>query len=428
MRYSFLFFIMIFALNLTHAQNEYYLMSADGHFLKKSGLFLTVDAKTFQEATKFKITAKIGKSGLDLKLGNEFVSTMDASAPSCLGCMLTGSKSNSSPNQITVELLPKNGDPYRSVALKNESLNRYLGGSNFNGPLLGGKNVRVDRALMSIFPAKTRVNRFIAIDARAVDIAIELGIEYSVENANFVMVNRVGYIQNTIEIPAEKIAQYLNQYVQESDFELYNKEGHSKMRLRLGPETIPYINQTNVPFYKGIPNVYLGDDVLKIMPYRLNEKHNGVQLQWNNAFELVIYFESSGAEFTVEQKIAGKWVDYTAPDLHWDHANVRIRMELEESLDNIRVKRLYCKSTYGKWGVRALNGIMTNSIDEKLNSSISKGLNDALADAKVKKRINEFLTESLEGELKKVAGTNLKLNAGYQNGKLIITFKIPTGL
>lgn len=434
MKYSFLILILLLALHSIHAQNDFYLMTLDGKFVKQSGLFLTTSAKTLQEATKFTIKARTGKAGLELKKGNEFVSTMDATDPNCYACMLTGLKSNSSTHQITVELLPKqNGEAFRQVALKNEQLNRYLGSTNFNGPIMG-KNVRVDYALMSIFSNKNdRTSRFIIIDARAVDIAKALGVEYSVDNATFVFVDRIGYIQNTIEIPTPNLGHFLNQYVKQSDFELYNKEGHSKMRMRLGPATIPYINKPNKTFRKGIPNVYQKIHTspttsidLKIMPYRLKKKSEGFIIQWvKSAFEFVIYFESEDVEFTVEQKVAGKWVDYAMPDFHWDHANIRLRMELEEDPDNIRVKKLYCKSVYGKWGIRGLNGVMTDATDKKLNSSISQGLNNTLAEAGAKEKINEFLTESLEGELKKTAGTNIKLNVGYSNGKLIVKFKIP---
>lgn len=225
-----------------------------------------------------------------------------------------------------------------------------------------------------------------------------------------------------VECPMAKLTEFGDAYLSKSTVTLDDRHGRSYLRYRFGPERIPELDFTQQIKEVRMDNIHLGD--LKITPHNLGSKSVHVTNEGNN-LGLRLAFESKGTEFTCEEKAFGSYRDYLCPDLHWDRASINLAAHFADDPAHVRIASMSVTGVHGAWGVRLLNGIATDGLNNKINGSIRSSLDAVLADPAQRDAINKAIASALAGKVLDKLGLDDKhIQIGVSGGKLVITLSL----
>ncbi len=226
-----------------------------------------------------------------------------------------------------------------------------------------------------------------------------------------------------------KVAEFAGEYLSRTILKLHHRDGHSYMQYRIGPERIPEMDfNQGAPVRVPMRNIYLYGPrrikLVKIMPKNINQ--NSVRLTGNrNTLRLRIGFEANGTEFKVEGKGPIGWEDYLVPDAHWDRASITLEISFSNNINRLVVADIRVTSVRGAWGVRAMNGIATNSINRSINGNIQRSLNSIMSDPNKRQHINQVIEKATSAGFLRRAGLDSSLRVGFSNGNFVVTIPNP---
>lgn len=210
-----------------------------------------------------------------------------------------------------------------------------------------------------------------------------------------------------ITCSTQSVANLIASEIRASSLKLYNSQGKSYARYKIGSNNpLTTVRIDNI--YKNPP----GPPNLKVMPDNLNSR--SITLTGTpTGFRLVTAFESSGAEFQVEDKYFGSWCDNCFPDLHWDNGRVTANLQLTRNMTLSNISNI---EVSGRWSIRTGLDVLP---DDFMNSKVRESLNSVFQ--QYLPSINRIIQQRLKRLSGQIPGAqSQRAIYNFSNGNIIV--------